>query len=470
MFGWVSVRRDHGKIIFIDLRDRSGIVQVVFTGKPKELYAAADKLRPEWVVKIIGQVNKRPTNMVNPNLATGAYEILATGLDVLAEAKTPPISLDADGYEIGEENRMKYRYLDLRRDRLQKNIRMRHKVNQFVRDYLSKFDFAEIDTPIVSNPTPEGARDYLVPARLYPGKFYALPQSPQQYKQLLMVAGFERYFQLARCFRDEDTRGDRQPEFTQLDLEMSFVEREDVINLIEDLHIKLVESLFPEKKILQKPFPRLSYAEAMVKYKSDKPDLRKNKNDPNELAFAWIIDFPFFERVDLKDQRANPELVEGEKSGSASSSQTSKEVWTFTHNPFSAPKKEHMDWLLQKKNIGDILTTQYDLALNGFEIGGGSIRNHQPEALKAVFEIMGVDEKRIQENFGHMLNALSFGAPPHGGIAMGLDRFMAIIMNEPNIREVIAFPKTGDGRDLMTGAPSEVDEKQLKELRIKITK
>ena len=443
--GWVSVRRDHGKIIFIDLRDRSGVVQIVFIGKSKELYEAADKLRPEWVVKITGQVNKRPANMVNPNLPTGEHEVLASGLEVLAEAVTPAIAIDTDGYEIGEESRMKYRYLDLRRPRLQKNLRMRHQVNQFIRDFLSDQDFMEVETPIISKSTPEGARDYLVPARLYPGKFYALPQSPQQYKQLLMVAGLERYFQIARCFRDEDTRGDRQPEFTQLDLEMSFVEREDVMGLIEELYIKIVETLLPEKKILKKPFPRMSYAQAIKEYKSDKPDLRVDKNDPNELAFVWVIDFPFFEKTD-----------EG--------------GWTFTHNPFSAPQKDHQDWLMQKKNIPEILTTQYDLALNGFEVGGGSIRNHRPEALKAVFEVMGLSEQKIQSNFGHMLEALSAGAPPHGGIAMGLDRLMAILMNEPNIREVIAFSKTGDGRDLMMDAPSDVDEKQLKELHIKITK
>ena len=442
LLGWVHNRRDHGKLIFIDFRDRSGLLQIVFT---KDLYEQANKLRNEWVVKITGQIKERPANLVNPKLETGKVELQAKSLEVLAEAQTPPIGVDTDGMEIGEEVRMKYRYIDLRRSRLQKNLRMRHKVNQFIRDHLTaKHDFVEIETPIISKSTPEGARDYLVPSRLYPGKFYALPQSPQQYKQLLMVAGLERYFQIARCFRDEDTRGDRQPEFTQLDLEMSFVEREDVLNLIEELYIKIVETLFPEKNISKIPFPRLSYAEAMSKYNSDKPDLRKNKNDPNELAFTWVIDFPFFERIE--------------------------EGWTFTHNPFSAPKKEHMDWLMKKEKIADILTSQYDLALNGFEVGGGSIRNHRPEALKAVFEIMGMGEERIKNNFGHMLEALSLGAPPHGGIAMGLDRFMAIMMNEPNIREVIAFPKTGDGRDLMMEAPSDVDEKQLKELHIKIDK
>ena len=267
-----------------------------------------------------------------------------------------------------------------------------------------------------------------------------------------MVAGIEKYFQIARCFRDEDTRGDRQPEFTQLDLEMSFVEREDVMALSEELLISIVKDLFPEKRIQTVPFPRLTYAEAMAKYGNDKPDLREDKNDQNLLAFCWIIDFPFFS-------------AEG---GSAFGGEKAK--WTFTHNPFSAPKPEYMADLLAGKNIPDILTTQYDIALNGYEIGGGSIRNHQPEALKAVFKIMGFSEERIKANFGHMLKALSYGAPPHGGIAPGLDRLIMILQNEPNIREVIPFAKTGDGRDPMMGSPSEVEKKQLDELGIEIKK
>jgi aspartyl-tRNA synthetase len=282
-----------------------------------------------------------------------------------------------------------------------------------------------------------------VPARLYPGKFYALPQSPQQYKQLLMTSGTERYFQIARCMRDEDTRGDRQPEFTQLDLEMSFVEREDVMEINERLLIDLVTKLYPEKKIQQIPFPRFTFAEAMEKYGSDKPDIREDKNDPNLLAFCWVIDFPFFEKTD-----------EG--------------TWTFTHNPFSRPKPEHMESLLKKENIGEILTTQYDVALNGYEIGGGSIRNHNAEALEKVFEIMGHKIENIKQNFGHMLTAFTLGTPPHGGIAWGLDRLMMILQNEPNIREVIAFAKTGEGRDLMMESPADISEEQLKELSIKL--
>lgn len=442
--GWVSVRRDHGKIIFIDLRDRSGLCQLVFLGKDKELYKKADTLRSEWVVRVAGQVNKRPENLANPNLATGKYEVLAEELEILNEAKTPPFDLQTDGMEIGEEARMQYRYVDLRRPRLQKNLRNRDKAIAFMREFLRGRDFVEVETPILGKSTPEGARDYLVPSRLYHGKFYALPQSPQQYKQLLMAAGLERYFQIARCFRDEDTRGDRQPEFTQLDLEMSFVKEAEVMDLVEGMLIALAGELYPNKKIQTVPFPRLSYKEAMEKYGTDRPDLRENKEDPNLLAFCWVVDFPFFEKTD--------------------------DGWTFTHNPFSSPKPEHMEWLMEKKNIGEILTTQYDIVLNGLEIGGGSIRNHNPEALKKVFEIMGLSEKRITENFGHMLEALGNGAPPHGGIAPGIDRLMMILENEPNIREVIAFPKTGDGRDLMMDAPSEVSKEQLKELGLEVKK
>jgi len=444
LYGWVATRRDHGKIIFIDLRDRSGIVQVVFTPSSKD-YTVASELRSEWVLNIKGQVKARPEKMVNPEIETGKVEIEPEGMDVLNKSETPPFPLDTDGYEIGEESRMKYRYLDLRRQRLTKNMMVRHKVTSFIRNWLGEKGFIEIETPILTKSTPEGARDYVVPSRLFPGNFYALPQSPQQYKQLLMVAGLEKYFQIARCFRDEDTRGDRQPEFTQLDLEMSFVQREDVMELNEKLLVDLVKKNYPEKEIQEIPFPRLSYEEAMSKHNTDRPDLRKDKDNPNLLAFGWVVDFPFFEKT--------------EGGG-----------WTFTHNPFSAPKSEHVDALLQKQGLGDILTTQYDIVLNGWEIGGGSIRNHKPDALEAVFEIMGFKKDRIKENFGHMLQALSYGAPPHGGIAWGLDRLVSILQGEPNIREIIAFPKTGDARDLMMDSPSELEKKQLKELHLKIEK
>jgi len=440
--GWVNVRRAHGKILFIDLRDRSGILQVVFTPSNKEVYDLAETLRPEWVVEITGQIVKRPEKMVNPKIETGQVEMSAESLKILSKAETLPFSIEGDGMDINEEIRMKYRYLDLRRERMKNNLIARHKAIKFIRDFLDKEDFVEIETPMLTKSTPEGSRDFIVPSRLEPGKFYALPQSPQQYKQLLQVAGFEKYFQIARCLRDEDLRGNRQFEHTQLDLEMSFVEQEDVINLIERLLIILVKNLFPQKKIQEIPFPRITYKDAIKKYNSDKPDIRNDKNEKDLLAFCWVVDFPFFEKDD-----------EGK--------------WTFTHNPFSAPKPEFMQDLLDGKNIGDILTTQYDIVLNGLEAGGGSIRNHTPKALEKVFEIMGYKKDEIKEKFGHMLEAFSFGAPPHGGIALGLDRDLSILQNEPDIREVIAFPKSGDGRDLMMRTPSEVSKKQLEELSIK---
>lgn len=445
LFGSIDVRRDHGKLIFIDFRDWTGLAQVVFLPNNKELHEKASALRSEWVVALTGTVQKRPEGLVNKNIASGAFEIVATDLEVLSEAKTPPIEVQGDGLDIGEESRMKYRYVDLRRARMQKNLRMRAKVFQLIRNFLSTDEFVEVETPILSKSTPEGARDYLVPSRIQEGKFYALPQSPQQYKQLLMVSGMDKYFQLARCFRDEDTRGDRQPEFTQLDIEMSFVNREEVMAVNEELLIRIVKELYPNKKIQEIPFPRITYKDAIEKYSTDRPDLRTDKNDPNLLAFCWVIDFPFFEKTDNGG-------------------------YTFTHNPFSAPKPEFMDDLLANKNIGEILTTQYDIVLNGWEIGGGSIRNHRAEALRAVFHIMGFDDERIEKNFGHMLEAFDLGAPPHGGIAWGMDRLMMILENEPNIREVIAFPKTGDGRDFMMDAPSDVSEEQLRELHIKINK
>jgi aspartyl-tRNA synthetase len=446
--GWVNVRRAHGKILFIDLRDISGMIQAVFIPSNKEVYELAETLRPEWVVEIIGQIVKRPAQMINPKIETGQVELSVESLKILSQSETSPLSIEGDGYDIGEETRMKYRYLDLRRERLKNNLIVRHKVIKFIRDFLDKECFTEIETPILTKSTPEGARDYVVPSRLHTGQFYALPQSPQQYKQLLMVAGLEKYFQIAKCLRDEDPRGDRQPEFTQLDMEMSFVEQEDVMDLTERLLILIVKNLFPDKKIQEIPFPRISYKDAMAKYKTDRPDIRKDKNNENLLAFCWVVDFPFF------------------KSGSEELGYADGK-WAPTHNPFSAPKPEFMDDLLSQKNIGKILTTQYDVTLNGFEIGGGSIRNHRPEALEAVFEIIGYKKDVIQEKFGHMMEAFKYGAPPHGGIAWGLDRLFAILLNEPNIREVIAFPKTGDGRDFMMQAPSEISKKQLQELHIK---
>lgn len=444
--GWVRVRRDHGKLIFLDLWDHSGLVQVVITPKiSEEAYRTSQELRSEFVVEIEGKVNKRPENATNKEIPTGTVEIEAIDVKILNTSETPPFDIATDGKEIGEDIRLKYRYLDLRRDRMQQNLRMRHSFIKLIRDYLDRIGFIEVETPIISKSTPEGARDYVVPSRLEKGKFYALPQAPQQYKQLLMVAGVGKYFQIAKCFRDEDTRADRQPEFTQLDLEMSFVEREDVMGLNERLLVELVEKLFPEKKIQKKPFPRFTHKDVLEKYGTDRPDLRDDKKDPNLLAFCWITDFPFFEKT--------------EEGG-----------WTFTHNPFSAPRPEYMKQLMEKVKISEIITSQYDIVLNGFEIGGGSIRNHKPEALKKVFEIMGYPEKQINDSFGHMIQALSYGAPPHGGIAWGLDRLITVLQDESSIREVIAFAKTGEGRDLMMNAPSEISQKQLEELGLKISK
>lgn len=455
--GWVNTRRDHGGIVFLDLRDISGIVQVVL--KPE----IAGDIRPEWVVCLEGVVKERPEKMQNPKIATGEIEIEAQKLEILSKAKTLPFAIDTDGYEISEEKRLKYRYLDLRRERMKKNLKARQKVIQFMREFLIKEGFIEVETPILTKSTPEGARDFLVPARLQPGKFYALPQSPQQYKQLLMIAGLEKYFQIARCLRDEDPRADRQAEHTQLDIEMSFVEQEDILDLMERLYINLVKKIFPEKKITKIPFPRISYREAMEKYKTDKPDLRTDpegkpsasygasKKSRDELAFAFIVDFPLF----------TPQTKEDYFYGSG----TAK--FAPSHHMFTSPKKEDIPLLdsdpLKAKSY------QHDFVLNGHEIGGGSIRIHDAKIQNKIFDLIGFTEKQ-KKQFNHFLKAFEYGAPPHGGIAPGIDRFLAMVLNEPNIREVMAFPKTGDNYDLMMDSPSEVTEKQLKELHLKITK
>lgn len=443
LMGWVNARRDMGKIVFLDVRDRSGVTQVVCV--PAELdegsQALLKEIRQEFCLSITGVVQARSAKQVNTELPTGTIEVLAKRIEILNASKTPPFEL-TDTSGINEELRLKYRYLDLRSERMQQIVKLRDRVVTFFREYLHQNAFIEIETPMLTKSTGEtGAREFIIPSRVHEGKFYALPQSPQQFKQLLMVAGLERYFQIARCFRDEDQRGDRQPDFTQLDLELSFVQQEDVLQLIEDMMIKMVKTCTPEKRIQQIPFPRFTYKEAMENYHTDKPDLREDKNDPNLLAFCWVVDFPFFEKTD-----------EG--------------GWTFTHNPFSAPKPEHMEWLMNKERIEEILTTQYDIVLNGYEAGGGSIRNHKPEALHKVLEIIGLDEENIQRRFGHMLEAFEYGAPPHGGIAPGIDRIVMILANEPNIREVIAFPKTGDAKDLLMGAPSTIEKKRLKEAHI----
>ncbi len=442
--GWINSVRSHGKIIFVDLRDKSGILQIVFTPEKETLYQIARKLKPEYVIGVIGTVEKRPEKMVNPKIKTGFVELYPLEIEVFSKAKQLPFPINTSGYEISEEKRLKYRYIDLRRERLRRNLEMRQKVIHFLREFLIKEGFLEIETPILTKSTPEGARDFLVPSRLYPGKFYALPQSPQQYKQLLQVAGIEKYFQIARCFRDEDPRADRQAEFTQLDIEVSFFEQEEILKLVERLILNLVKELFPQKRISQIPFPIISYQKALEKYKTEKPDLRKTPSDHDELAFCFVVDFPMFEWKEKENR------------------------WDAVHHPFTRPKTEAISEI--KKNPGKILAWQYDIVLNGVEIGGGSLRTYKKEVLEAVFEVMGHKKEEIWEKFGHLLEAFEYGVPPHGGIALGLDRFLSILLNEPNIREVIAFPKTGDNRDLLMNSPAKVMPEQLKELHLKIVK
>jgi len=433
--GWVNTRRDHGKMVFIDLRDRSGLVQIVGDEK-------LGVLRSEDVVEIIGVVKERPEKMINDKIATGKVEIEVEKVEVLGKAKELPFPLESDGYEINEELRLKYRYLDLRRARMLHNLKLRHQMIKFIRDFLDQQGFLEIETPILSKATPEGARDFVVPSRLQPGKFYALPQAPQQYKQLLMVAGVEKYYQIARCFRDEDPRADRAyGEFTQLDIEMSFVEQEEIFVLIENLFKEISEKIL-HKKIAQFPFPRLDYDEVMKKYGTDKPDLRSDKKDKDLLAFCFVKNFPLFEWKE------------------------SEKRWDSMHHPFTAPRKE--DLLLLDKEPGKARSYQHDLVLNGYEVGGGSIRITDPKVQEKIFEILGHSKEQIKQKFGHLLEAFEYGAPPHGGIAPGIDRFLMVVLQEPSLREVMAFPMTSGGQTAVMAAPSEIDQQQLKELGIQI--
>ncbi|MBI2103463.1 aspartate--tRNA ligase [Candidatus Woesebacteria bacterium] len=443
--GWAQTIRDHGSITFIDLRDRSGIVQCV---GDKDL----QKVTAESVVEVAGKVAKRPGKLVNPNIETGKVEVQIESLKVITAAGELPLPIDGGGYEIDENVRTKYRYLDLRRPRLNSNIRVRSYVTKFIRDWLIERDFVEIETPILTKTTPEGARDFLVPSRLQKGKFYALPQSPQQYKQLLMVAGFERYFQIARCFRDEDPRADRAyGEFTQLDLEMSFITQEDILKLSEELFTQLVTKIFPKKKIAKSPWPRIAHKEAMAKYHTDKPDLRKDKGDKDELAFAWIIDFPLF----------NEQTKEDFYYGSGASKRAP------SHHMFTAPHPD--DVKLLDKDPGKVRGLQHDLVLNGYEVGGGSVRIHDPKIQDKVFELIGFSETQ-KKQFEHMLTAFTFGVPPHGGIAPGIDRFIMAALGEPSVREVMAFPATAGGQIAVMDAPSEASGEQLKELGLTIAK
>ncbi len=564
--GWVHHYRTLGGIIFLVLRDRFGLVQIV--SDPQNHPQAAEvmeSVRSEWVIQVRGRVRRRPADQVNPKMATGEIEVEAHEVIVLNPAKPLPFVVSREDEAVDEAVRLKYRYLDLRRQRMQRNLELRHRVIQFMRNYLDARGFLEIETPILFKATPEGARDYLVPSRLYPGQFYALPQSPQQLKQLLMVAGIERYFQIARCFRDEDQRGDRQPEFTQLDLEMAFVERDDVLNLIEGLFTNMLPAVAPHKRLLASPWPRLTYAEAIERYGSDKPDLRfglelweatdlfgrsefrvfqetiqsggvikgirvpgaagfsrkeldrlteeaqrlgarglvslaftaeglkgsgarfvqegeaqalrertsaqegdlllmvadrrpvankvlgglrlwlrdrLNLADPNVMAFAWITDFPMFEWNEEEQK------------------------WDAAHHPFTMPRLEDLDKF--ESDPASILSEAYDMVCNGYELASGSIRIHRREIQSKVFQLLGIDEETARRKFGHMLEAFEYGAPPHGGIAPGIDRLVMLLADEPSIREVIAFPKNSAARDMMADAPSPVEPWQLQELHIRI--
>lgn len=443
LYGWVATIRDHKKIIFIDLRDRTGIVQVVGNEEFK-------KLSTEDVVYIKGLVKKRPEKLINPKIKTGTIEIETKELKILSKAKPLPIPINSDGYEIDEEIRLKYRYLDLRRQRMTQNLIYKSKTTKFIRDYLIEKDFIEVETPILTKTTPEGARDFLVPSRLQKGNFYALPQSPQQYKQLLMVAGLERYFQIARCFRDEDPRKDRAyGEFTQLDLEMSFVEQNDILILAEDLFTKLVTEIFPEKHIGQVPWPRLNHKDVVKKYGNDKPDLRKNKKDKDELAFAWVINFPLFK------EQSEDDYFYG--SGQAK--------FAPSHHMFTAPHPDDIVFL--DKDPLKVRGLQHDMVLNGFEVGGGSIRIHQPEVQQKVFDLIGFTAEQ-KKQFNHMLTAFTYGVPPHGGIAPGIDRFLMAVLGETSVRETIAFPASSGGKISVMDAPSEATEEQLNELGLEI--
>jgi aspartyl-tRNA synthetase len=441
--GWVDVRRDQGKMIFFDFRDRSGLVQGVVLPKSPAMEAAKD-IRNEYVVRVEGVVNKRPEKNAQTDKQNGDIELEIQGIEILNPSDAMPFDISSDTSGIDESVRAEHRYLDLRSKRMQKNMKVRSEFIRRCREYLFAHDFTEIETPLLTESTPEGSRDFVVPSRLQPGKFYALPQSPQQYKQLLMTAGFERYFQIARAVRDEDLRADRGFEHTQVDIEMSFVTMEDVMAAVEDMITTVVEAM--GHVIKQKPFPRISYKDAMEKYGADKFDMRTPEDkEKGILAYAWVVNFPFFEKTD-----------EG--------------GWTFTHNPFSMPMEEHLEWLMKGERVDKILTTQYDLVCNGFESGGGSIRAHKPEILEAVYRVMGFSNEELEERVGHMLKAFRYGTPPHGGIALGVERNIMNLTGESMLREVQAFPMTRGGQTAVMKAPKPLAEKQLKELGLKVDK
>jgi len=434
--GWVHSRRDHGNIVFIDLRDKRGITQLVFWGR--EIVNKISDLRSEYVIKICGKVNQRPKGTQNPKMHTGQIEVAVSECEVLNVSKPPPFEIDKD-IEATEEARFTFRYLDLRRPHVAQKLLLRHKIIKAMRDFLDSREFIEVETPLLTKSTPEGARDYLVASRLNPGKFYALPQSPQLFKQILMISGLEKYFQIAKCLRDEDLRADRQPEFTQLDIEMSYIEEEDIFSLIEEL----LRYVFAQALniSLATPFPRLSYQKAQDKYQTDKPDLRADKTDKKEFKFVWIKEFPLF--------KYNQE----------------EKKWESEHHPFTAPSDNELS-----QDLGKIGARAYDLVLNGVEIASGSMRIHQRRLQEEIFKVLKISTKEANERFGFLLRALDYGAPPHGGIALGLDRFIAQLNGDTTIREAIAFPKTQKGLCLLTGAPSYVSAQQLKELGLSIKK
>jgi aspartyl-tRNA synthetase len=451
--GWVTAVRQHGGVNFIDVRDWTGVAQAVL--RDQQPTTNEQRLNEWTVVEIIGEVVERPENMVNPDLATGKVEVKSEKLEIINSSRPAPIPLTGEGYEISEKARLKYRYLDLRRPRLQKNLKIRQELKQKITDFLTKSDFVEITTPILTKSTPEGARDFVVPSRLHPGKFYALPQSPQQYKQLLMVAGIEKYFQFPLVFRDEDLRADRLLEHTQLDIEMAFITREKILSLIEELVIYATAKILG-KKIRQTPFPQITYQEAMEKYQTDKPDLRtsQEKKQPALMAYAWITDFPMFEQ---------------KEDGSLGAVH---HPFTKIQDPRYKDTKRLIEFLGKSKNnkqeLLKLKAYQYDLVLNGAEVAGGSIREHRSKVLQAVFEALGHSSQEVQEKFGHLLEAFKYGVPPHGGIAFGFDRWLATLLNEPSIREVVAFPSSGSGQTAVMEAPSQISKEQLKELHIKI--
>lgn len=430
--GRAETIRNHGKVLFIDVIDDTALIQTVTRNQVNVSH--------QDVIEVEGIVKKRPENLINHDLKTGEVEIKISCLKIISASETPPIPVEGEGYDIEDDLRLKYRYLDLRRPRLQKNLRLRHKIVSTVRDFLDSEGFTEIETPYLSKTTPEGARDFIVPSRLQTGKFYALAQAPQQYKQLLMLAGFEKYYQIARAFRDEDMRADRQFEHSQIDIEMAYVTQKDVLSFVEKMMVHLSKNL--KRGIYKKPFPIFTFKEAMKKFNSDKFDLRTDKKDQN-LAFAWVVNFPLLE-FDKNQNRL-----------------------TFSHNPFTAPKENEVSKLKNRQDLEKIESYQFDLVLNGEELGSGSIRITDPKIQREVFKIMGFSDKKIDEDFGHLLSAYKYGAPPHGGIAIGLDRLCAIFAGEENIREVIAFPISGGGQTSVMDAPSEIDEKLLKELRVK---